>query len=436
MRTFRIIWLGQVVSRLGSGTTNFALMIWVWDQTGQATPVVLVGVLSGVSFTLAQFVAGPLVDRWNRQRVVIGSDLIAALTSLIIFALLITGHLRIWNLYVMGAIASGVGAFQSLAFQTSISLLVPGEHYTRASGMMSLAEYIAVIGAPLVGGVLMSVTGISTVLVWDMATFLFAVGTLLIVRIPQPPPTASAERESLLQEALFGFRYVFRQPGMVGLLLIAFAFTFAESLGYPLITPLILARTGGSEMMLATVRAVQGAAGIVGGVIVASWGGPKRRIHGVLLGIILTSLLGDGLMGLGRGLVVFVVAAFSLELFIPVMIASYHAIWQSKVEPAHQGRVFAARDIMSTMGEPVAMLTGGLLSDGVFEPAMTPDGVLAGPLSPIVGSGPGAGMGLMLLICGLLAALAGLSGYLLRPVREIETLLPDHEYVTRGADSG
>jgi MFS transporter, DHA3 family, macrolide efflux protein len=128
LRTFSVIWGGQVLSMLGSNMTRFALAIWAWDRTGAATPLVLVGVFTGVSGLLAKIVAGPLVDRWNRQRIMIVSDSIAGLLSVVILLLYMADQLQVWHLYVMAAVFGWVGTFQGLAFTTSVTMLIPKTH--------------------------------------------------------------------------------------------------------------------------------------------------------------------------------------------------------------------------------------------------------------------------------------------------------------------
>src|SRR5262249_45000517 len=149
------------------------------------------------------------------------------------------------------------------------------------------------------------------------------------------------------------------------------------SLGYPLIAPMILARTGGNEAILGTVQAFLGVGGVIGGILVSIWGGPKRRIHAVLIGLALTGLLGDALMGVGQTLIVWIIAALFLEVFIPIIIGAHISIWQSKVSPDVQGRVFAARSLMTNIAEPVSMLFAGLAADKILEPAFSPGGALA-----------------------------------------------------------
>jgi hypothetical protein len=168
-----------------------------------------------------------------------------------------------------------------------------------------------------------------------------------------------------------------------------------------------------------------GIAGVIGGMLVGIWGGPQRKIHGVLLGAMVSSLFGSLLLGVGRGLAVWGAGAFITMIVVPMVQSSSQAIWQSKI-PAHlQGRVFSARIVIGQIGGALALPLGGLLADRLFEPLMRGSSALARTIAPLVGSGPGAGMGLMFVLFGLLGTLASVCGYLYRPVRDIETILPD-----------
>jgi MFS transporter, DHA3 family, macrolide efflux protein len=424
-RTFLVVWSGQLVSQVGTSMTSFALLIWVWERTGTATPIALLGVLSAVPALLTKLVAGTLVDRWNRQRVMMVADLVAGLCSFAILLLFAADTLQVGHLYITSIVVGITGTFQGLAYSASLTVLLPKAQYARARGLISLSEYMSLIGAPLLGGVLVAVIGIGGILMVDLLTFLFAVGTLLIVRIPQPVSVDADVRVPLWRNSLLGYQYIMQRRGLLGLLLIVLAFSFAESLAFPLITPMILARTGGDEVILGTVRSLQGVGGVTGGLLLVVWGGPKRRIHGVLMGVILTGLLGDALMGLGRSLPVWIAAALGLELFIPLMLGSYHAIWQSKVKPHLQGRVFAARDLIATVGEPVARILSALLADTVVGPAMQPNGTLTPLFGNLFGTGDGAGMALIMFFGGLFTAGCGVLGYFIHSVRTLETTLQD-----------
>ena len=428
MRAFVIIWLGQLVSMLGTGMTRFALTIWAWQITGSATALALVGVFSFAPIVLFSPIAGALVDRWPRKLVMMASDLAAGLSTIAILILYSTSNLEIWHLYVAGAFAGIFESFQFPAYSAAVSTMLTKENYTRASGMIGMAEAASGIAAPALAGLLLVSIGIGGILLIDIATFTIAVAVLLFVYIPQPKRTAAGEegKGSLWTESLYGFRYIFRRPSLLGLQLVFFGINLTSTSGFILIAPLILARTGENSLILGTVESALGVGGLVGGLLLSTWGGPKRRVHGVLLGMAGTGLLGVMGMGLARTLPFWAAAAFASMFFNQILNASNQAIWQAKVDPDVQGRVFAARRLIAQLAAPLAMFLSGFLADRIFEPAMQPGGGWANAFGWLVGTGAGAGMGLLLVISGLLTVLVALSGYLVPAIRNAETILPDH----------
>jgi hypothetical protein len=190
---------------------------------------------------------------------------------------------------------------------------------------------------------------------------------------------------------------------------------------------MILARTGSDPATLGLVNSLGAVGGFIGGLAMSAWGGPKRRVHGVLAGWVLSSLLGTVLMGLGRGMLVWATAAFLGSFIAPIINGSNQAIWQSKVPPDLQGRVFSIRRLIAWFISPLAMLLAGPLADRVLEPAMLSGGSLTHTFGSLVGAGPGAGMALLFIFCGFAAAGVGLAGYAYPNVRLAEDRMPDHD---------
>lgn len=435
MRAFVIIWIGQVVSLLGTAMTNFGLTIWAYEETGQATTLALIVFFFGLPMVVLSPVAGVIVDRSNRRLMMMVSDLAAGLTTIVQLVLFATGNLEIWHLFVTAFVAGTFQTFQWPAFSAAITMMLPKEQYGRANGMLELANSASGIFAPLLAGALLAVIGLTGIFVIDIFTFAFAIGALLFVQIPQPEHSEAGRKGAgnIWTESSYGFRYIFRRPSLLGLQLVFTVGNFFSTLGIVLLPALILARTGNNELVLGSVQSAGAVGGVVGGLTMSAWGGARRKIHGVLGGWILASLFGDMLMGLGQSLPVWLVASFCFAFFAPIVNASNQSIWQAKVEPDVQGRVFSVRRLIAWLVMPLATLLAGPLADQVFEPAMQEGGWLAETFGWLVGTGAGAGMGLILVISGLGGALAGLGGYAVRAVRDVEVILPDHDAGTEQA---
>ena len=409
--------------------TRFALTIWVWQETGEATALALVAIFSFAPAVFFSPIAGAIVDRVSRKKVMIASDFAAGLSTVALVILYSTGHLEIWHLWATGFFASAFESFQFPAYSAAVTTMVEKKHYTRANAMLGMVHSAATIIAPALAGGLLPFIGINGIMIIDIATFVFAIGMLLLVIIPDPAETAvgRASRGTLLQESVFGFRYIFSNRSLLGLLLIFFTTNLTFGLTMILLAPMILSRTGDNSAVLATTMTMFGVGGVVGGVVITAWGGFKRRIHGVLLGLIFLSIFGQIVIGVGRSIQVWAIGAFLAMFFMPLVNGSSQAIWQDKVSPDIQGKVFATRRLVAQISSPVAMILGGRLADAVFEPAMTSGGAFAQFFQPLVGSGLGSGMALLFIFSGFVGVAAALIGYLVPVIRDVETLLPDYD---------
>lgn len=434
MRNFTILWLGQLVSTIGSYMTVFALMIWVWQQTGSATTLALITFSSQLPRIFITPIAGIVVDRVHRKRLILLGDWVALFSTLAIGLLYITGSLQIWHLYVVVALYGGFGQLQTLAYSASIALLVSKENYTRAESMISMVGYSGAIFSPILAGSLYPGIGIEGIIAIDLITFAAAFVTLVITPIPQPSPQPdpqsatdeASETGTTWRNLTFGFRYILSKPALVALVIAFTLFAIPGDIGKALYNPMILARSGGNAQTLGLVTTAAGVGGVIGAILFSIWGGFQRRIHGMLLGFMGTGLF-KVILGLGQTPLVWAVAHFCATLPIPMFYSSSNAIWYAKVPPHLQGRVLAADQMIGLVVGAIAPLLAGPLADRVFEPAMQAGGVLAPLFSPLFGTGSGSGIALLYVITAIWMLLVGMGGYAFRTLREVETLLPDHD---------
>jgi DHA3 family macrolide efflux protein-like MFS transporter len=426
---FTIVWLGQIVSVLASAMSQFGLTIFMYEQTKSALAMGTMQVFFITPFLLISPIAGVMVDRHNRKMMMMVSDLAAGLATLGILVFQYFGILEYWHLY-FASIIYGLGmAFQWPAYSAAISTMVPKEQYGRANGMMSLIEAGPQVIAPLLAGALLPVIGLTGILFFDVATFLLAIGALSIVYVPQPQRTEEGKQGegNLWKEAAYGFKYIFARPSLLGLQMIFFAGNLFAGIGFTLLAPMILARTDSNSLLFGSVQTAGAIGAVIGGVIMSAWGGFKRRVHGVLLGWIISGI-GMSIIGLVGGLPIWILGIVLTALVGPLVNASNQAIWQAKVAPDVQGRVFSARRLIAWFTNPISPIIAGVLADFVLEPQMRITGSgLASTFGWLVGTGPGTGMGLIIFFCGFGGVLAGLAGYFVPHIHNAETILPDHD---------
>ena len=402
MRAFTTLWLGQIVSLLGSAMTWFAFTIWAWQKTGQVTALSTISFFAFLPTVLFTPFAGVLVDRWNRKLVLMLSDMASALGTLAALILYATNNLQIWHIYIIGILAGFFTAFQYPAYAAAVTTLVPKENYTRAEGMLGLATALSGILAPLFAASLLGRIGLSGIMLIDLLTFLAAFGTLLWIRIPQPleSETGRASRGSLWQETRYGFGYIRQRASLRALTTLFMAANIFLAIGATLMAPLILSGTGNSESALATVMSAGAVGGVVGGGSLSLWGGPRRRIYGVLLGGIGASLFGMLWLGLSQTILLWAIGGFFFAFFEPFVEGGNLAIWQSKVEADVQGRVFSARQLLVQVPYLIGIFVSGFLAE-------------AWAIAPVF------------ILAGTCAALIFAIGYGIRSIRTAESLLPD-----------
>jgi MFS transporter, DHA3 family, macrolide efflux protein len=430
MKGLFIIWLGQLISGIASSITTVALPIWIFGLTGSGTAVGLLEFFFFGSYLLAVLFAGVLIDRYNRKMMMLVYDFTSLSTTAILLVLQSSGTLDVWHLYV-AAIFQGVGfAFQSPSYSAAIATMVPKKQYVRANGLMSILNDGPEVFGPLIAGGLYLLTGLEGVLAINLLAFVISIGALLFVEVPETPQSREGElsHNKFLKEILYGIKYIFRRPGLLGLQMIfSTGNLFAGiALSVAALYPMILLRSGNDAQAVGIVQAAGALAAVLAGIFLTAWGGIKRPIHAILLGWILSSMFGLTLLGIGQNFLVWIAAMVIYSIFDPVVNVSIESFLQSKIPPDLQGRVFSASDFIAQVMIPITPLLAGVFGDQIFEPAMAADGSLAGTFGWLVGVGPGAGFGLLILLCAIGGTLIGLSGYLVKGIRNLDREFPDY----------
>ena len=401
LHSFLLLWGSQTVSQLGTAMTDYAIIIWVYNQKGTASSVTLLTVCSFLPTIFLRFLAGSMVDRWSKKRIMLIADLLAACGTLAVFVLHSAEVLEIWHLYVINFLLSLMNAFQEPASFVAVSMLVPKEHYARASGLQGFGGAAISILAPALGALLLAYGGLELVLIVDLATFAIAFLVLLfLIRIPEVEKTET-EEEPFSQTCLAGIRYLREHTAILRITLFLAVINFLAKLGNDgMISPFILGRTGNNQPVLGAVESFTALGVLAGSLIVTMTKPVKKRIP---LIFITTGLIffGNVIQSLTSQPWLWCAAAFGSYLFAAVMNVNMDTLMREKVPLEMQGRVFSAKSTLQNFTIPIALLLGGVLADKVFEPFMLTDSPTQQILSGLFGTGKGAGIGLMFFIVGI-----------------------------------
>jgi MFS transporter, DHA3 family, macrolide efflux protein len=424
LRTYYLLVTTQTVSQVGSRISFFAVGIAVFTQTSHATPIAIISFCQTLPWIVGAGFAGALADRYDRRRLLILANTGFVATSALLLASFASGAFRLWHLYALMLITSSISTVSAPAFRASVAMLVPDGHRDRANAISQVMTPAAGAIAPALAGLLYAVVGVPGAILIDIATFGVAILALLAVQIPMPAQTAdgAAMARAVWRQAFDGLGYLWRRPPLLGLCLVVSIVSFLMGALGVLILPYPLARTH-STLSFGIVLACADVGMATGAAAMAAWGGTRPRIHTVMLALLVAGLL-LAVAGVARTTSELAASFFAFMFMLPFVNAASASIFQAKVAPDVQGRVFAAMGQIAVLMTPLAFLIAGPLTDRVAEPAVRSAGWRT--VAWLVGANAGAGMGLLLVVGGLATAALSLVAYALPAIRRLEAALPDH----------
>ncbi len=429
MQTFFVIWIGQVISLLGSKLTEFALAFWILDRTYQDTGTITQFALTIFFMYLPKVIisplAGVLVDRWNRRYAMLMSDLGTGIVTFGVLLLVWSNSLAVWQIYLVLIISSSLSAFQQPAYTASITQLVPANNLSRANGMVQASFAIAKIAAPAIAGLLMKFFGLKTILSIDIATFIVAIITLVSVKFPEFKRRTKAKRKvvhQVISDALAGWNYIVLRPGLIRLVSFISISYFSMGILEVVLWPLLYQPNSTDE--LGFVLSIGGCGMLLGSVLMSVWSGPKNRVRAIICFAGLQSVI-ILIGGMKISPFVLAIGIFGYLFSQPIIVSCNQAIWQSKVPSRLQGRVFALQQTLERSLAIGAYLLAGPLVDNVFNPLMAEGGVFAQILGKFVNTGMGQGVTLLLVLLGIVNVLVVAIAYRQPRLRHLETELPD-----------
>jgi MFS transporter, DHA3 family, macrolide efflux protein len=425
MLTFSIIWLGQLVSMLGSSLSNFAMDIWVYQRNGSVTELSFMILFTTLPLVLISPIAGVLVDRWDRRWVMIISDAGAGLSTLFMALLLMSGQIQTWHICLATAASSTFSAFQSPAYSAATTVLVPKKNLGRAVGMVEFAQGIGQLFAPVLGGVLLDIIQISGIFILDLGSFIFSTVVLLLVRFPrhQSIEKQPTNKTPILKEVFSGFSYLTAHGGLVALLLFLSGSVFLVGIVQVLAYPLVLSFASSTQLGIAL--GVGGVSMIIGSILMGIWGNGRQDYVKVLLGSMILNGFALMVAGSAPDIMIFGVGAVLYFLGVPFINGAIQVILQKKVPLNMQGKVFSLTGAVSGACLPLAFVIAGPLADQIFEPLMKTNGALAETIGQMIGTGTGRGIGLIFIVLGGLNILGAVIASQYEPLRLLESELPD-----------
>lgn len=404
LNTFIRLWSTQSLSQLGSAMTSFALTLWLYDQTGSALQTALLSICSYAPYVLMSIFAGALSDRWDKKKVMLICDTLAACSTVVIFVLLRLQILCPAYLYILNALNGLMNTVQQPASDVAMTLITPQKHFQKTSGMRSISQSLVTILHPIIATALYAFGGMEIVIIVDLGTFSIAFLTLLFsIKIPKIIDN-TAEKETLLSAAKSGLQYLKRNKMILYLILFLAAVNFIASAFDAVLPAYILPRNNGGSEVMGMVMSCAGIATLIGGVFVTLLPAPKNRIRVICITMLISLSLEHFVLGLTREPILWCIGQLLGWLPVPIMGASMDVILRSTIPANMQGRVFSCRNTLQFFTIPIGLFWGGVMVDKVCEPlmAVVPQ---EGFMSTVFGTGKGSGAALMMFILGILGTI-------------------------------
>ena len=398
---FILLWATQTLSRLGSSLTPFALILWAYGKTGSALSTALLTVSSYVPYILLSLPVGTLTDRMNKKRLMLLSDTAAALCTLTILFIWLSGNLELWHLYLVNVITGTAQTFQQPASEVATTLVTPEDKYQKAGSLNALAYSVISMASPVIATALYSIGGLTLVIIVDLATFTVAFLSLLFfVRIQEMKKEKHEDSHIMmdLKEALCFLR---TNIGILQVMLFLAAINFIASIYNAALPAMILSFE--SESILAAVQSTAGIAMIIGSAIAAMLPTPKSRVRMIIISLFISMSTENFMLAFFRAPIMWCAGAFLGWLCIPVMNTNLDALMRSQIPSAIQGRVYSARNMLQFFTIPLGYLAGGFLVDTVFEPFMASKSDTV--LNQLFGTGKGSGAAFLFAVIGILGVL-------------------------------
>lgn len=398
MRSFLLLWLTQTVSGLGSAMTAYALVIWSYTQAGSALRTALLMVCSYAPYVICSIFAGALSDRWDKKKTMLACDALAALSTLIVLALLKNDALRIWHLYIVNAVSGLMNTFQQPASEVATTALLKREYYQKVGGLRYLSNALNSILTPIITTAIMGLWGIGTVIAIDLCSFVIAFLVLLFF-IPIPQTESKQKQEGVLRSAAEGICWLKANPGIFHLMLFLAGINLVASMFNAALPAMVLSKA--SETDLGILNAVTGITMLVGSVLASFLPAPKDKVKAIWYCLMMSMCTENFCLAFGNSLWVWCLGAFLGWISIPLMSANLDAVNRLNIPMEIQGRVFAARNSFQFFTIPVGYFLGGLLVDRVFEPIMAVQRADSLPVR-LFGSGKGSGAAFLFALLWLM----------------------------------
>lgn len=353
----------QTVSLFGSALVQYAIM-WHITLTTQSGVMMTIAIVCGFlpTFFLSPF-SGVWADRYSRKALIVLSDSLIAVSTLILAILFLLGYERLWLLFAMSAVRALGTAIQTPAVGAFLPQLVPEDKLTKVNATNGSIQALVMLVSPMLSGALLTVSTIETIFFIDVVTAAIAVTALLLfLHVPVHAKALQQRTNGYLDDLREGLRYIGNHAYVRHFFLFMALFSVLIAPA-AFLTPLQVTRSFGKAVWRLTAIEVTFSVGMMaGGLILAAWGGFKNKIHTMTLASLVIAVCTVAL-GFRPAFWLYLAFMWLTGVTIPFFNTPSTVLLQEKVEPEFLGRVFGVLTMISSAMMPLGMLVFGPLAD-------------------------------------------------------------------------
>ena len=399
LKDFYILWSTQSLSQLGSAITSFALTLWLYEKTGSALSTASLQICTYAPYVLMSIFAGAISDKFDKKRIMLICDLLAALSTVAVFVLYKTDLLSIWHLYLVNAISGLMNTVQQPASEVAYTMIIPKEYYQKTGGLQSLSRSLITIGNPVIASAVYGFAGLDAAIAVDLCTFVIAfVSLAFFVKIPKIS-SEEEKYESVLSLAKEGLKYLKENPMILYVILFMAGVNFVASAFDAVLPAYVLPNPRGGNFILGIVTSCSGIAMVAGSIIATFMPKPKDRVKVIYLSMLFSLGTENFLLAFSRLPLLWCIGQILGWIFVPVMSTNQNVIMKNSIPVKLQGWVYACRNTLQFFTIPIGLVFGGFMVDEVCEPIMKGNAEI---LHFLFGNGKGSGAALMMFILGVL----------------------------------
>ena len=415
MKNFYKLWLGELISNIGSGMTAFALSVYVYEKTGSVSYVSLITLLSFMPSIILSPIGGLLADRYDRRLLMIIGDLFSGLGLIYILWNIQAGEKSIVPIFVGITFSSIFTSLLEPSYRATLTDILEEENYAKANGLIQVAGSAKYLISPVIAGVILSVADIRVILLLDILTFITTCLMIFLVRKSMNSETQNYKKDSFkgLLEGLFIIK---ENRGIYSLVIIMFFVCFFMGFIQILIRPMILAL---SSVKTAGIMESLCAAGLLIGSLWIGIAGIKKNYSKILAVACFFCGIFMSMTGVNENLAIIGISTFLFFSTLPFMNSCADVLVRVSIPNELQGRVWGLISLITQMGTVVAYIISGIMADCIFEPMFNKNGILVENIGIIIGTGKGRGIGFMLILSGIGMLIMAIIIWKNREIREV-----------------